>query len=80
MQCVPAFNREGTFEISFSLRDITTPRESPALSESVNVGVDGKCGQTERLCHHNAGSFVAHTGELFKRCHIGRHLAVVEVE
>ena len=69
MQSVPAFNREGTFEISFSLRDITTPRESPALSESVNVGVDGKGGHPEGLRHHNAGGLVPNPGQRLQGVH-----------
>ena len=38
---VPQLTREESLQVGFGLPDILSARQSPALGESVNVGIDG---------------------------------------
>ena len=45
----------------------------------MDVGVDGKGRDPERLSHHHAGGFMAHSGQCLQFLEACRHLAAVHI-
>lgn len=75
MQFVPLILGEVRFEVALGLDDGAAARETPAVSEAMNVGVDGKGGYAEGLRHHHARGFVADAGEGFQVLKTLRHFS-----
>src|SRR5690606_18870489 len=72
---VPGLDRERRLQVTFDLLDVLAHRESPALGEAVDVGVDRERRDAERLRHHDAGGLVADTGEGLEELPVRQHLS-----
>ena len=80
MQLVPGGLGEEALQVALGLGDVFAIRQLPALGQAVDVGVHGKGGDTERLCHHHLGRFVADSGKSLEGIEITRHLTAMLVD
>ena len=77
VQVIPAIFAKHLFEVALGFDDIAPTRQSPALSESVNVRIDGEAGHTEGLRHNNTGRFMTYPRKSLERIEVLRYLTTV---
>ena len=66
MEPIPIAVRKKALEIPFGAFHRVSVREPPARRETVDMGVDRKRGDAERLGHDNARRLVPHSRKRFK--------------
>ena len=77
VQVIPAIFAIHFFEVSLGFDDIAPASQSPALSESVYVRINGEARYTEGLRHDNTGRFMANPGKSLKCIKVLRYLTTV---
>jgi hypothetical protein len=72
VKIIPALSGKCLFKVTLGLNNMTATGQSPALGQSVNMGIDRKAGYAKGLSHDHASGFMADPWQCFKNCHIGR--------
>lgn len=65
VEAVPRVAGEEFLQVALGDDDVFSGGEFPAGGEAVDVGVDGKCRDAERLRHHDRRGLVTHAGQGF---------------
>lgn len=62
VELVPMLFGKSLFQVGLGLLDVFSGRKTPPLRQPVNMSIDRKGRDTERLSHHNTSGFVSNTG------------------
>jgi hypothetical protein len=77
VQVIPPMFAKHLFKVTLGFDHVTPACQSPALSQSVNVRIDGEAGYTEGLRHNDTCRFVANPRKSLERIKVLRHLTAV---
>jgi hypothetical protein len=77
MQFVPALLWKGALQIFLGLHYVFAIGQFPALSETMNMSVDGESWNSKGLAHDDRGGLMPDPWQRFKSFHIVRDGAVV---
>ena len=77
VQVIPPIFAKSLLKVALGLDDITPACQSPALSQPVNVRIDGEARHAEGLRHDDTCRFMAHTWKSLESLKVLGHLTAV---